>query len=84
MIPRLPPKQIMMDSLLEERRKGLHRWLRITSRHPILGKSSLLKVFLTDESADHQEHLREIIDSELDEFANLSSDIVIYFHPIKL
>ncbi|XP_059613036.1 sorting nexin-8-like isoform X2 [Phlebotomus argentipes] len=75
MVPRLPPKQLMLDSLLEERRRGLQRWLKIVSRHPIIGSGSLLRNFLTDSSADHQEHLRELFNSEPDEFSTLSEEV---------
>lgn len=75
MIPRLPPKQLMLDSLLEERRRGLHRWLRIVSRHPTISNGLLLKVFLTDTSESHQQHLRETFEKELDEFTSLSEDV---------
>lgn len=75
MIPRLPPKQLMLDSLLEERRRGLQRWLRIVSRHPVLGVDPLFTTFLTDNSSEHQEHLRELYSRELDEFSKLSEDV---------
>lgn len=75
MIPRLPPKQLMLDSLLEERRRGLQRWLRIVSRHPVLGIDPLFTTFLTDNTSEHQEHLRELYSRELDEFSKLSEDI---------
>lgn len=75
MIPRLPPKQLMLDSLLEERRRGLQRWLRIVSRHSIVGNGLMLQSFLSDNTADHQQHLREIFEKELDEFSNLSEDV---------
>lgn len=74
-IPRLPPKQLMLDSLLEERRRGLQRWLRLIGQHPILGNDPLLEHFLIDTSPDHQDHLRDILTKELDEFSNLSEDI---------
>lgn len=75
LIPRLPPKQLMLDSLLEERRRGLQRWLRLIAQHPMLGNDPLLEHFLIDTSPDHQEHLRDILSKELDEFSNLSEDI---------
>ncbi|GAB0097463.1 sorting nexin-8-like [Sergentomyia squamirostris] len=75
MIPRLPPKQLMLDSLLEERRRGLQRWLKIVSRHPVIGSGSLLRNFLTDTSAEHQDHLRELFNSEPDEFSKLSEEV---------
>lgn len=75
MIPRLPPKQLMLDSLLEERRRGLQRWLRIVSHHPVVGNDPLFTTFLTDNTSEHQEHLRELYSRELDEFSKLSEDI---------
>lgn len=75
MIPRLPPKQLMLDSLLEERRRGLQRWLRIVSRHPVLGTDPLFTAFLTDNTSEHQERLRELYSRELDEFSRLSEDV---------
>lgn len=65
----------MLDSLLEERRRGLQRWLRIVSRHTILGSSLMLQTFLSNTSPDHQQHLREVFEKELDEFSNLSEDV---------
>lgn len=82
MIPRLPPKQLMLDSLLEERRRGLQRWLKIVSRHPVIGTGSLLRNFLTDTSAEHQDHLRELFNSEPDEFSTLSEEVVSRFWDI--
>lgn len=76
MIPRLPPKQIMLDSLLEERRRGLQRWLRIISRHPVLGTSTLYTKFVTDNTSEHQDNLRVVFTQELDEFSKLSEDFV--------
>lgn len=75
MVPRLPPKQLMLDSLLEERRRGLQRWLYIVSRHPVLGVDPLFTTFLTDNTSEHQEHLRELYSRELDEFSKLSEDV---------
>lgn len=74
MIPRLPPKQLMLDSLLEERRRGLQRWLRIITKHPVLGVDPLFVAFLTDVSPEHQDHLRDMLTKELDEFSQLSED----------
>ena len=83
MIPRLPPKQLMLDSLLEERRRGLQRWLVIVARHIILGNCILFKCFLTDMTTEHQEHLRDIFGKDSDEFSKLSEDVVslIYEYP---
>lgn len=75
MIPRLPPKQLMLDSLLEERRRGLQRWLRIVYKHPILGNDPIFVSFITDTSAEHQDNLREKFTKELDEYARLGEDV---------
>lgn len=77
MIPRLPPKQLMVDSLLEERRRGLQRWLRIVSKHPTLSVDPLFIAFLSDSSADHQEHVRDLAAREPDEFAQLSETVTL-------
>lgn len=77
MIPRLPPKKLMLDSLLEERRKGLQRWLRIVSRHPVLGKDSMFSSFLSESADDHQEILRQLYLHEPDEFAQISQDFAL-------
>lgn len=77
MIPRLPPKKLMLDSLLEERRKGLQRWLRIVSRHPVLGKDIIFQSFLSETAAEHQEILRQLYLQEADEFALISQDFVL-------
>lgn len=77
MIPRLPPKKLMLDSLLEERRKGLQRWLRIISRHPVLGIDSLFSSFLSETAAEHQEILRQFYLQEPDEFAQINEDFVL-------
>lgn len=65
----------MMDSLLEERRKGLQNCLKILCVHPIISQSQLLRVFLTDNSAEYQDHLRDAYQAEADEFSLLSSDV---------
>ena len=60
-IPRLPPKQLMLDNewMMEERRYGLSRWLKLISQHKTIASCDLLKVFLTDSSCEHFEHLKE-------------------------
>lgn len=65
----------MMDSLLEERRKGLQNFLKILCCHPVISQSSILRVFLTDNTAEYQDHLRDVYHTELDEFSRLSSDV---------
>jgi PX domain len=67
MIVRLPPKQIMLDAFVEERRRNLQRWLILISQHPILSRDEMLKVFLTESSELHQEMTHSIeIESECD------------------
>lgn len=77
LIPRLPPKQLMVDSLLEERRRGLQRWLRIIAKHPVLRGDVLFLTFLTDSGADHQERLRLAADRQPDEYAQLSEGVTL-------
>lgn len=77
MIPRLPPKQLMLDSLLEERRRGLQRWLRICAKHPVLGADPLLAAFLSDTGAAHLDNLRLVAAREPDEFARLAGDVTL-------
>ncbi|KAL5290539.1 SNX8 family protein [Megaselia abdita] len=73
-LPRLPPKQLMMDSLLEERRRGLQRYLQIICQHPIVGISPIIEVFLTDKSTNHQDHLQTVAAKEPDEYSTLSEN----------
>lgn len=50
MIPKLPPKKMMLNSdheFIEARRKSLRRFLNITSRHPAMYDSHILNFFLT-------------------------------------
>lgn len=65
----------MLDSLLEERRRGLQIWLRIVCQHPVLSTSPLLRVFLTDNSSEHSDRLRDAFNSESDEFGKLGADV---------
>jgi PX domain len=53
MIPRLPPKQLMLDAFLEERRCGLQRWLFLVNQHPVLSKDEMLKIFMSERSLDY-------------------------------
>jgi sorting nexin-8 len=52
MIPRLPPKQLMLDAFLEDRRAGLQRWLTLISQNPTLAKDDNYKLFLVRNSTD--------------------------------
>lgn len=67
MIVRLPPKQIMLDSFIEERRRNLQRWLILISQHPIFARDEMLKIFLTDTSNHHQEMINGVAVNSYDE-----------------
>ncbi|KAG5682354.1 hypothetical protein PVAND_011711 [Polypedilum vanderplanki] len=61
MIPRLPPKLLMLSALLEERRSGLQRWLTLISQHPILSTDKIFKFFLVHNSNEfHQDFCSEL------------------------
>lgn len=65
----------MMDSLLEERRRGLQNWLKIVCVHPIISQSPILRIFMTDNTPEYQDHLRNGFQNELEEFQRLSADV---------
>lgn len=75
MIPSLPPKQLMVDSLLEERRRGLQTWLAIVAMHPVLGSSPTLVTFLSDKTPDHLFRMRVAFEKQVDEFSRLRTDV---------
>uniref|UniRef100_A0A1Q3F2Q3 Putative sorting nexin 8 n=1 Tax=Culex tarsalis TaxID=7177 RepID=A0A1Q3F2Q3_CULTA len=75
LIPSLPPKQLMVDSLLEERRRGLQTWLAIISMHPVLGSSPMLVTFLSDKTPDHLFRMRVAFEKQVDEFSRLRTDV---------
>lgn len=75
MIPDLPPKQLMLDTQLEERRRGLQTWLTIISMHPVLGTSPILITFLSDKTQDHQYRMRVMYEKQVDEFSRLRDDV---------
>ncbi|XP_053679994.1 sorting nexin-8-like [Anopheles nili] len=77
LLPTLPPKQLMLDSLLEERRRGLQTWLTIVSLHPVLGRSSIVNTFLRDTTTDHQYRLQVAYEKQMDEMMRLRSDAVL-------
>jgi len=53
LIPSLPPKRLGGDgNFLEQRRKGLLRFLRFVVNHPIIREDGLLAVFLTEPSLE--------------------------------
>uniref|UniRef100_A0A182YRZ0 Uncharacterized protein n=1 Tax=Anopheles stephensi TaxID=30069 RepID=A0A182YRZ0_ANOST len=77
LLPALPPKQLMLDSLLEERRRGLQTWLIIVSLHPVLGSSPIVSTFLRDTTTDHQYRLRVAYEKQMDELVRLRPDATL-------
>ncbi|XP_050080408.1 sorting nexin-8-like [Anopheles maculipalpis] len=77
LLPALPPKQLMLDSLLEERRRGLQTWLIIVSLHPVLGSSPIVGTFLRDTTTDHQYRLRVAYEKQMDELVRLRPDATL-------
>lgn len=77
LLPTLPPKQLMLDSLLEERRRGLQAWLAIVSLHPVLGQSPIVVTFLRDTTTDHQYRLRVAYEKQKDELVRLRPDAIL-------
>uniref|UniRef100_A0A182W277 PX domain-containing protein n=1 Tax=Anopheles minimus TaxID=112268 RepID=A0A182W277_9DIPT len=77
LLPALPPKQLMLDSLLEERRRGLQTWLIIVSLHPVLGNSPIVSTFLRDTTTDHQYRLRVAYEKQMDELVRLRPDATL-------
>ncbi|CAH1395473.1 unnamed protein product [Nezara viridula] len=73
LIPKLPPKKVVgvfpSDSnFLENRRKGLCRWLTLVSRHPVICQDTLLSYFLTQNVHDLQSKIKEVFKNIPDEF----------------
>ncbi|KAL5513289.1 MVP1 [Sanghuangporus vaninii] len=53
LLPQLPPKRIGPDeSFLEQRRRGLQRFLNFVVNHPVIKEDGLLAVFLTEPSLE--------------------------------
>ncbi|CAG9767171.1 unnamed protein product [Ceutorhynchus assimilis] len=75
LVPSLPPKKIIMNDtqFLEERTRGLQRWLTLVCRHPVLCHDSIMAFFLTDEGADLQHRIRNVFKKIPDEF--MTSDV---------
>ena len=71
-VPRPPPKQLMIDSFIEERRTGLQRWLRLLSQHPLISSDELLKTFLTVSTPDQLQQMQNVFNSDPDEFSRFS------------
>ncbi|XP_014288767.1 sorting nexin-8 [Halyomorpha halys] len=86
LIPKLPPKKVVgvfpSDSnFLENRRKGLCRWLTLMARHPVVSQDTLLSYFLTQNVPDLQSKIKDVFKNIPDEFttshlASRSKDLV--------
>ncbi|KIJ55199.1 hypothetical protein M422DRAFT_151099 [Sphaerobolus stellatus SS14] len=49
LLPALPPKRVNPDAnFLEQRRRGLARWLAFVINHPVIKEDGLLSAFLTE------------------------------------
>lgn len=55
------------------RRRGLHRWLTLVCRHPIMYHDALVAFFLTDDAPDCQHRIRDAFARIPDEFT--TSDV---------
>lgn len=84
MIPKLPPKQLMLDSFLEERRCGLERWLRLMSHHPLFSLDGILKCFLTETSADYLNLMDEELENNSDEFFQIPSTAQLPVYDLEI
>ncbi|KAL1130761.1 hypothetical protein AAG570_012002, partial [Ranatra chinensis] len=74
LIPNLPPKKIgvvfSVDAqFLENRRKGLLRWLTFFSRHPVISNDALFHFFLTQTVPDLHLKIKEVFKNVPDEFS---------------
>ncbi|XP_076808812.1 sorting nexin-8-like [Clavelina lepadiformis] len=70
-IPRLPPKKVLMSSdkeFIETRRKALRRFLNIVSRHPAMNDSQALKFFLTYSGHEVVHKIKEQFRGSADEY----------------
>ncbi|TDL23609.1 hypothetical protein BD410DRAFT_768122 [Rickenella mellea] len=65
-LPQLPPKRIGADeSFLEQRRRGLSRFLNFVVNHPVIKEDGLLAVFLTEPSLENwRKHTAISLDEE--------------------
>uniref|UniRef100_A0A1B6MBK3 PX domain-containing protein n=1 Tax=Graphocephala atropunctata TaxID=36148 RepID=A0A1B6MBK3_9HEMI len=81
LIPKLPPKRMIVGAsaslllgagegqFIEDRRRGLQRWLALVARHPTIGTDPTLHYFLTAPVDDLQYKIREVFRRVPDEFA---------------
>ncbi|XP_076136295.1 sorting nexin-8 [Alosa pseudoharengus] len=75
MVPPMPPKRALKGVLnhrsehfIENRRRGLQRFMTLVMRHPIISGDELVKVFMTANSAEVQVKMRETIKRIGDEY----------------
>ncbi|XP_066246179.1 sorting nexin-8-like isoform X1 [Euwallacea similis] len=75
LIPSLPPKKIIINDtqFLEERTRGLQRWLTLVCRHPVIYRDGIITFFLSDEGSDVQHRIRNAFRKAPDEF--MTSDV---------
>ncbi|XP_060521347.1 sorting nexin-8-like isoform X2 [Cylas formicarius] len=75
LVPSLPPKKIIIsdNQFLKERRRGLHRWLTLVCRHPVMSRDALIGFFLTDQGSDFQTRIKAAFRRVPDEF--MTSDL---------
>ena len=76
MIPKLPPAKLLANvvgvssDFIDERRKGLVRWLTIVTSHPVIKADTgrMIRIFLTDNRTDQASYLRDQFRHFPDEF----------------
>ncbi|KAL1494219.1 hypothetical protein ABEB36_009848 [Hypothenemus hampei] len=75
LVPSLPPKRIIINDsqFLEERSRGLQRWLTLICRHPVICRDSIIVFFLTDNGSDLQHRIKNVFRKVPDEF--MTSDV---------
>nr|CAB3266468.1 sorting nexin-8 [Phallusia mammillata] len=71
MIPKLPPKKVLMTTdrdFIESRRKALRRFLQIIARHPAMHDSPALRFFLSYNGHEVSHKVKEQFRGSPDEF----------------
>lgn len=74
MVPVLPPLPLLPQSSLLQTHHGLQTYLTVIASHPILGKSPILNVFLTDASPDYRERLKDAFKDQVNEYGHLDEN----------
>ena len=94
LIPSLPPKKVNVDlQFLEQRKRGLIRFMNFISNHPVLKKDSTFITFISMQSEEfnilrksNQEQAEEIV-SSVSELVSVPSDfsskLYIFEHKIQ-